>query len=467
MATNEEKFTKSLVLNKLFLNNDEDISFNDHLMDTINVFNVAIFYKLAGIYSLANLTEGCFSFIQRCFTMVATTTNFLELGYNYVMKILSSSEVNVTSELEVFNVVENWVNYDKKERKQHFYNLLKNCVSYETLKRVLSKNSCYNSESLSVVEEVLTEKTQLNRGVLSSINLNRRFCSQDLFQILFCGGSSPTAKFITNLRQTDGSTLKSKKVVTSLDKKRQLSKMVNIQSNVYIFGGLTERAYSIKTIEKYSLITNKHEIVANMFDDRMYYFCTCALMDKIYIIGGSNVDSMALDSCLEFDTNTFQFKEVANMKMARNYAACTVFEGKVVVSGGYTDNSDTLNSVEIYDHLDDTWTYMPSMIENRMGHKSVGGRRKIFVIGGQMTSTCEVFDASSNTFVALKISLSLDETNLDEPVDIILNGNQMIVFTHMPTKVICYNLSTGEWREDKCEAIEDLENFCCVKVPQF
>ena len=40
-----------------------------------------------------------------------------------------------------------------------------------------------------------------------------------------------------------------------------------------------------------------------------------------------------------------------------------VFEGKIVVSGGF--NNETLNTVESYDHVAKSWTNMPNMVLGR------------------------------------------------------------------------------------------------------
>ena len=465
----DETLIRVLALKKLLLQKDDGKHVNRHLLEKISVESVATIYKLAHLFNLENISEVTFSYIERCFTMVVKTSSFLELNYLFVKKILSSVNLNITSELQVFNVIETWVNYDNTVRRQFMNSLFKHCISRNTLKKVLRKSVSFKEESLSVVNDVLMEKMKL--GSSSSKCLESRFCEQESFNILFCGGiifkeGNNRGKWFLNLKEIDGKSFEGPTVFAELDKTRQLSKMVNLKSDIYIFGGLTNRAAPIKSIEKYSLTTNKHEVVADMFDERDC-FCACALTDKIYFIGGCiNIDTV-LDTCLQFDTNVFEFEEVAKMNVARKYAACTVFDGRIVVSGGHDGRLNWLNSVEAYDPADETWTYMASMIEDRVHHKSAAGRNKIFVIGGHLSLTCEVFDASCNKFVALKISLQIDQLNLEEPVEAIVNGKNFYVFTHYPTNVICYDLDKDEWSEQKCEAIGDHHNFCCLKIPRF
>ena len=59
----------------------------------------------------------------------------------------------------------------------------------------------------------------------------------------------------------------------------------------------------------------------------------------------------------------------------RKFAACTVFEGKIVVSGGVQSNT-----VESYDFYENKWTYLPSMIEYRYFHVSLGQVVKFLIV---------------------------------------------------------------------------------------
>ena len=88
------------------------------------------------------------------------------------------------------------------------------------------------------------------------------------------------------------------------------------------------------------------------------------------------------------------------MHQARKFASCTVFEGRVFVSGGF--NNIQLNNVEAYDHIDDSWSNMPNMIERRHHHRSVAIKNKLFIIGGHKVSSVEVFHSVCNKFVLLK-----------------------------------------------------------------
>ena len=71
-----------------------------------------------------------------------------------------------------------------------------------------------------------------------------------------------------------------------------------------------------------------------------------------------------------FNPADCSWKEVAEMNESRYNASCTVFEGRIVVSGG--DNfGQILNTVEAYDHVANEWTSMPNMIKERSSHKFI------------------------------------------------------------------------------------------------
>ena len=75
------------------------------------------------------------------------------------------------------------------------------------------------------------------------------------------------------------------------------------------------------------------------------------------------------------------------MLWERQYHSCVVFDGKIVVTGGIYDCEV---SVEAYDHHLNEWTYMPDLLEGKVGHGSVAMGNKFYVIGVFEPLSCEV-----------------------------------------------------------------------------
>ena len=66
-------------------------------------------------------------------------------------------------------------------------------------------------------------------------------------------------------------------------------------------------------------------------------------------------------NCFEFNPVDYKIQQVKSTNERRYDTVCTVFEGKVVVSSGYSQ------TVEMYDHIADIWSYIINMIKQITG----------------------------------------------------------------------------------------------------
>ena len=197
------------------------------------------------------------------------------------------------------------------------------------------------------------------------------------------------------------------------------------------------------------------------FLDRTY-FCACVLIDKIYIIGGRDNNLNALDSCIQFHTKNNTIKEIANMKQARKNAACTVYKGLVIASGGFVDNDFGSNTVEVYDHLPNTWTDMPRMVEGRSEHSLVAIKSKIIAIGNR---NYEIYDEVAKSFTLINVPLNYTSYYLS--VKAISVGNKIALLRRFKSRILFLDTGNDKW----CEKDFDFSNtsFLAVflKFPQM
>ena len=61
---------------------EEDTKLSEYIDYKITFKNVTTFSQLAKLNKLNNLAETTLSYIERCFSMIAETQNFLELEFN-------------------------------------------------------------------------------------------------------------------------------------------------------------------------------------------------------------------------------------------------------------------------------------------------------------------------------------------------------------------------------------------------
>ena len=439
--------------------------------DKINTDNAATYYKIASIFALSSLSKLSLCFIERRFTMIADSQNFLKLDSLSVAKILFSDALQIDSELQVYEAAVAWLSNNTNECSKISNNILMRTrlplLSDDALNFLLRKSSTlYNNEEFAATIKHFLQNKNYFLKIKGKYFYQSRYCNQNKFNIIVCGGKDVlTLNVVRDVYSIEANNIGSVNVLPQMKEGRYNFGAVSIKHDFYVFGGLKEMWKNIMSVEKCSAKTNTWQTIGEICDDR-WYFCTCSFMDNVYIIGG-----ISNDSCFEFNTKDRTWKEVASMIETRWVASCAVFGGRIVVSGGNTQVGNLgSNTVEAYDHIADKWSYMPNMIERRSCHKSVAIKNKLFVVGGRDTKTCEVYDSICNKFVFLKSPQETLREKLIRPAEVISIGNKLVVFCDQLGKcsryILFYDVDSDEWSEESWNAEKSLSKFSCVKVPQ-
>ena len=134
-----------------------------------------------------------------------------------------------------------------------------------------------------------------------------------------------------------------------------------------------------------------------------------------------------------------------------------------MVTGGMDQQHKRLNWAERYDHANDRWLAMPSMIRCRGRHYTVAARQKLCVFGDG-AGECKVFDDVCGSFVSIKSPPYLWETAVHGAVAF---GGVIAIFQSGEPYVACYDVDGGEWSKKPCATMQTKERFSCVKVPWF
>ena len=130
-------------------NNAENVIF-EHYKGKISVENAALYQRLAVVLKNEKLQANTYAFINRNFSEVAETDGFMQLEHELLFKILASSGLNITSELEVFNAGNAWLNHDWMGRSVHARDVLSkvrlHLLSTSALKQLLQKFGSSSTE---------------------------------------------------------------------------------------------------------------------------------------------------------------------------------------------------------------------------------------------------------------------------------------------------------------------------------
>ena len=308
---------------------------------------------------------------------------------------------------------------------------------------------------------------------LSSMHFIHRYCNHEHLNILVWGRYKNVYK--VNVEDFDTYQIDSHTPLTSLEENKFWYATAVIKDSIFFFGG--DKPVFTTTVQKYSLFTDTWFTANTDMCGRREQYIVCTLMDKVYIIGGcinyhyGYNDPLfplkPLNSCLQFDSTTAKWKQVGEMNEERVNAACALFEGGIVVCGGNGGDGVLKRSVERYDHVADTWSYMPSMITSRRGHKLVSTRNKLFAIGGTRERwEFEMFDSTCGRFVSLHSLYNqipyFDRLNYEAALSI---EKTLVVISN--TETLYYDVETGESLTNFCNITVDLQGISCVIVPRF
>ena len=446
-------------MNNLMLKEDTIFKISDFVTEKLNVYNVLTLYSLAILNKQATNFMSCLIYIERCFPMVVETRNFLHLDFIIIAKILKSSNLNIHSEVEIFNAANSWLKYNSEERFKYAKQLLLKIrlplLSGNALSYITNCDSMFSGsqECVKILKEVSCNKNYFKNK--SSIFFTSRYCNQNKFNILVCGGYDHRNKnIVKTVNQVEGSNLHRTKIIPSMLEERNCFEAVYLKGEVYVFGGRDDRFNLVMSVEKYSPSTDKWTSVTKMFDKRDR-FCACGFMDNLYVFGG------IFTSCLQFDTERKFWKEIARMKGgARKRSACAVFNGNIVVSGGMDRRYNDLNSVESYDVFANEWTPMPNMKNSHSEHSLIAVKDRLFVIGRE-TNICEVFDKFCTQFTVLKLPFHYSY------VKCVSLGKKIVVFLDGSSSILFYNVDTDNWSVESHKITSFLQDFSCVKIPWF
>ena len=95
------------------------------LEQTLNSSNSISTYRVTKTYHCKELARHTKEYVDLNFTNVARTEEFLGLPYQDVKKWLSSDEINVNAEEDVFEIILRWTGYKIGERNKYFPDLFR------------------------------------------------------------------------------------------------------------------------------------------------------------------------------------------------------------------------------------------------------------------------------------------------------------------------------------------------------
>ena len=331
-------------------------------MSNCNCFSIFYF---AEKYRCEELALRSTKFIQDNFTSVAKTDEFLNLGADEVEKWISSENILVGAEEDVFRIILTWIEQNKPERKDKFKQLFRHVRLL-----LLSRDSFFSNV---VTNELVT-------GHLSLTCASRRRLETDA--IVVRGGK----KTYCYLPEKD----EWKRLADGLSEDRNhTTPLIKFRDHLYSFGRYAQTAerydpgFNSWTTLKLSLpnetfslavVNGQIHVIYRIRSRRAHHSSTSAPVIKRY-----NEELCTWETLLS--SQDFHYRD----------DSCVVALGNClyVLGGGYS------NEAGRFDTAESKWQEIASMPISKYSPCGVATQERIFVTaaGGQQ---CEVYKVSTN-----------------------------------------------------------------------
>ncbi|XP_037938704.1 kelch-like protein 5 isoform X2 [Teleopsis dalmanni] len=311
-----------------------------------NCLGFAFFAEQQSCKTLLRLAQAytCQNFMQVC-----KNQEFFQLNASQLGQLISSDDLNVLSEQDVFYSLMSWIQHDAKNREQHI------------------------PELLALVRLPLLQPSFIADNVEAVCGSND--CQQLIMEALKWHLLPERRSLIASKR--------------TKPRKSTVGRLLAV-------GGMDAHKGAIG-IESYCPRLNKWTVWKNMSARRLQ-FGVAVMDDKLIIVGGRD-GLKTLNTCESLDLNTMAWTTLNPMGTHRHGLGVAVLEGPLYAVGGH-DGWSYLNTVERWDPVARTWNSVASMsaMRSTAGVTVLGGR--LYVVGGRDGTAChrsiECYDPHTN-----------------------------------------------------------------------
>ena len=367
-------------------------------LDATNCLGIKNFAEANGCSQLSVLID---SFARQHFQEVVLGSEFLNNSWENIVTLISSSDLNVKKEEEVYLAVLQWVKQDPTERAQHLSSLL-NQVRLPMLSVPFLMQEVDNELLIKQCAECRDLLDEAKRYHLLPIqrdlrSTNTRFIPRkSTVGTLFAVGGKESSESITRSVETYCLLEDKWKEATGMIVRRQQLGVGVLDGKVYAVGG-SDGSLRLSSVECFDPATNFWSFVAPM--------STCRSGVGVGVLGGAMYAAGGYDgrSCLNtverFDLDKNLWSPVAQMSTRRSFPGIAVFDGRIYIFGG-NDGTSFLNVVESYDPHINRWCTLTPLGKPRAGIGVAVLGQQIFVAGGNdgtsRLDSVEFLDVRSN-----------------------------------------------------------------------
>ena len=371
---------------------------------------ISTFY-LAEKYECDELITNSRLFIHKNIVAVAKLDEFLLLQAKEIERWISSDEITVNEEADVFKIILDWVNHRKSERKTVFEELFghvrlgflsRDCLEDVVTNELVRENSACVKLVMDAAMKMATfldedhllqspRKGQETRVIVArggkytfcyipeeklwkrlpdglrdkNANSNQMIKFRD--QLFFFGRHENTERYDPAFN-----------VWSELNLRRDYSKLIVLKGEIY--------AVSDSIIEKYNVKRCTWETLISSCQGYRKNACVIAAGSHLYLFGGKIPHrEVYVAKAQRFDTVENKWEEIADMHEGRSDAFGVATENKIFVAGGLR-NGTKLKTCEMYNTSTNEWQLVANLNVPRFCGSMVCLNGKLYVLGGENDS---------------------------------------------------------------------------------
>ena len=339
-------------------------------------------WRFALTYSHPPLKNAAWSFIARYFLEVINREEFLQLSKVELCTILSSDDLEINNEMDVYKAVLTWLLHDLKSRKQEMMDVI-SCVRFPllstpTLSSLASTDDQLLPGDTSVKDFVIQVKNAQRLRSTKSRQKIAAFKKQSLTHrksstaVSVIGGYS--GDFVKSCETYD---IKSDSwEVNGLDlpSDKHFHWIGTIGMRLYALGGdsiasinqvMSSFATSAATFLQTTAFATGWECEATLPHD-CSNMQVCVMNECIYLCGEAVVDDTPVYgiSCYNPSTGIWEF--LTTLPKSRVLGGFTAYNGKLYLVGGMDPSTEmVMTNLDSYDPETKRWEALPSCVTGR------------------------------------------------------------------------------------------------------
>ncbi|KAL5262132.1 hypothetical protein ACHWQZ_G007733 [Mnemiopsis leidyi] len=341
-----------------------------------NCINMA---NLASAHNLQALSKAALRYAHENVETVLQSQEFLKSPINQVKALLSSDDLNVKSELTVFDGVLGWIKHDKASRQQYIEELfglirLSIIPVADLIERVSNEDVINtNTKCRDMLNKAMEEYHQSLKNPSTRKPSRIGAKAGHLFCLGGEGAESRVEVYHSNVNRWE------RGKVDMLVGRSGAMAVAHSGKHIFIIGGQDKRKRPLNSVDVYDIRMKNWKSLSSMYEQRVYGAATI-IEGNIYVAGGS-FDRTVLMSAEFYNIENDIWNRMSAMTQPRARCGSATVDGHMYVVGGH-DGIRDLDSISRYSPETDSWTDLKPMKYGRNGCAVGAVESHIFAVGG-------------------------------------------------------------------------------------